>query len=191
MKYSIITKKYNLRLEETIEYPVVLPDTIHHRYFGITNGQLIVHQSFLWDGSSIPGKKLLNKITFGMYDGDRYCKDASCAHDANCQLIYLGFLDRKHKDKIDRLYEKMCIDGATKIIQADAAKEYIRIRHLELPDKKQSRKLNRRYRQEVKRLKRLPAWAARRYWAVKHFGLRNMNPRYYPEKVILDTKGTI
>lgn len=187
MKYSIITKKYNFRLEETIKYPVVLPDTAFHPYFRIKDGKLKIYRSFLWDGSSIPGKGLLNKITFGKYDGDRYCKDASCAHDAHCQMLRLGLLPMKHKNTIDRLYEKMCIKGATKIIHADALKEYLRVRHLGLSDKKQSRKLNRLYKQEIKQLKRLPAWAARRYWAVKHFGARTLKSRYYPEKQILET----
>lgn len=32
-----------------------------------------------------------------------------------------------------------------------------------------------------------PRQAARRYWAVKHFGARTLKPRYYPEKQILET----
>ena len=189
MKYSII-KNYKYKLEKTIGYTVALPDTIFHRYFGIKNGQLTIFQSFCWDGSSVPGKRFLNKITFGLYDGDRYCKEASLVHDPSCQLLQLNFLDMKYKDQIDRLYEKMCIEGATKIINAQWREDREKVLALNLSHVKRQKKLRSLNRKRFRRLKRLPAWAARRYWFVKKFGARTLNPRYYPEKVILDTKGT-
>ena len=109
-------------------------------------GQIWIGKGYAWDGSSIPFKKFLRKITFGKYDPDKYCKEASLVHDAFYQLMRLNLLSRDHKDTIDRLYEKMCISGGMSKRQA-----------------------------------------ARRYWFVKKFGARTLKPRYYPEKVILDT----
>lgn len=187
MKYSIITKKYNFRLEEPEVYPVALPDTDYHPYFRIKDGKLRIEPAFLWDGSSIPGKGLLKMITRGLYDGDRYCKDASLVHDPSCQMLRLGLLPMKHKDTIDRLYEKMCIEGATKIIRAIYSVDYEKINESDLSYRKKRKAWNGLWKKRDRQLKRLPAWAARRYWAVKRFGARTLNKRYYPEKVILST----
>ncbi len=145
MKYFKRNHDYLLELAETETYPVPIDVIISNNFIGLGLGTITIKDGYAWDGSSIPFKGFMKRVTFGKYDGDKYCKIASLVHDAFYQLMRLNLLDRKHKDTIDRLYEKMCIDGGMSKRQA-----------------------------------------ARRYWAVKHFGARTLKPRYYPEKVILE-----
>ncbi len=146
MKYIERNHSYQMELAEDETYPVPIKRMVNTPFIFLAKNTLRIHNGYAWDGSSIPGKKFLKRITFGKYDGDRYCKEASLVHDSFYQLMRLNKLDRKHKDTIDRLYQKMCINGGMK-----------------------------------------PKAAARRYWAVKHFGARTLKPRYYPEKKILET----
>lgn len=149
MKYFERNKNYKYELASIVSQKVgFIPKDFKCRtdFINIQSGYLTIRKRYAWDGSSIPGKRFMQKVTFGKYDPDKYCKEASLVHDAFYQLMRLKLLSRDHKDTIDRLYEKMCIDGGM--------------------GKRQ---------------------AARRYWAVKHFGHRTLKPRYYPEKQILET----
>lgn len=188
MKYILRNKQYKFELASIVSQKVgFIPKDFKCRtdFINIQSGYLTVRKRYAWDGSSIPAKRFMQRITFGKYDPDRYCKDASLVHDAMYQLMRLNKLDRKHKDTIDRLYEKMCIEGATKIIHEQWASDREKI--LELVFRGLDRKLNSLARKNTKKLKKLPAWAARRYWAVHYFGARTLNPRHYPEKRILET----
>lgn len=149
MKYIERNKSYKYELMETFNFaPLFIKHTdieCQSDFVTVKNNTLTIKAGYAWDGSSIPLKGL-SRLTFGLYDPDKYCKEASLIHDAFYQLMRFHLLGRNYKYAIDRLYEKMCIDGG----------------------------MNKKA-------------AARRYWAVKHFGARTLKPRYYPEKQILET----
>lgn len=190
MKYIIRDKSYKFELAETVcpPSPFLTEDIdCSSKYVTVEKGITVIKKGYAWDGSSIPFKRFLGKITFGKYDPDRYCKEASLVHDAFYQLMRLNFLDRKYKDTIDRLYEKMCIEGAKKIILASQAVVEKKIMASGFSERKKGGKLIKLDKKTDRLIKKLPAWAARRYWAVKHFGARTLKPRYYPEKTILST----
>lgn len=108
---------------ETLEngvWAIDLPDCRGNSYFAfIHKGELITRSNYAWDGSSIPYKKFLRVLSFGLYDADRYCKEASLKHDALCQLMREGYLDRKHKQYIDDLYRRDCIAAGMPVWQAN------------------------------------------------------------------------
>jgi len=118
MKYSKV-KAYKYKLEETEANIVMLPNCEGNGYVRITEEYLMIQKGYLWDGSSIPGKKWLQRLSLGFYDPDKYCKDASLKHDALCQLMREGLLDRKHKEHIDRMYRNDCVLGGMSNRQAD------------------------------------------------------------------------
>ena len=75
----------------------------------IPNGKLVIHRGYCWDGSTIPLKGFVKFITFGWYKPDKFCKKASLPHDALCQAMREGMLDKLFKQKADELYRDMCI----------------------------------------------------------------------------------
>ncbi len=187
MKYIYRNHSYQMELAEDETYPVSIKRMVNTPFIFLTKNTLRIHNGYAWDGSSIPGKKFLWAITFKRYDGDRYCKEASLVHDAFYQLMRLKHLSLIHKVPIDRLYELMCIDGGRKVIIANAKLDRARIKASNWSGKKKVRKLKSLDKKRDRKLKRLPAWAARRYWFVKKFGARTLKPRFYPEKQILET----
>ncbi|HDY87690.1 MAG TPA: hypothetical protein ENH82_06165 [bacterium] len=126
MKYSLVTKyKYMLRAIETRKV-LALPNTFGNSFVSIEHGTLTLEFAYCWNGSSIPLKKLFRVLSLWMYDADRYCKIASLAHDGLCQLIREGFLHRKYKPYIDRLYRDMCIEGGLPKWRADKRYQALR-----------------------------------------------------------------
>ena len=193
MKYIKRNKAYKFELAEDETQLTPITEYAVTRFVELDPdmGEIWIGKGYAWDGSSIPFKRFMQKITFGKYDSDKYCKEASLVHDAFYQLMRLNKLSRNHKDTSDRLYEKMCIEGAKKIIHAEWNADRAKILAVAIAkyisEKKLDKKLNKLTKKNNKRLKRLPGWAARRYWAVKHFGARTLKPRYYPEKEVLET----
>jgi hypothetical protein len=119
MKYSL-TKHYKYKLEETYTTQTNITgvefDTPYISM--LDNGQFFVKKGYAWDGSSIPHKKLLRVLSLGFYDPDKYCKIASLVHDALCQAMREGLLDKEYKYDTDNLYYAMCIDGGMSARQA-------------------------------------------------------------------------
>ncbi|KKN77265.1 hypothetical protein LCGC14_0362430 [marine sediment metagenome] len=187
MKYFERNHDYLLELaeDETIQVPIT--QYAGNDFISLGMGTITIRKHYAWDGSSIPFKRLAQRLTFGKYDPDKYCKEASLVHDAFYQLMRSKLLSRSHKDSIDRLYERMCIEGATKIIFDESHAARIKILKSNLTNKQKTRKLTSLTKKQNRLLNGLPGWAARRYWAVKHFGARTLKPRYYPEKKILET----
>lgn len=122
MKYFERNHDYLLELAETETYPVPIDVIISNDFIGLGLGTVTIKHGYAWDGSSIPGKKFFKAITFGKYDPDKYCKEASLVHDAFYQLMRLNLLSRRHKFKIDLLYQKMCLEGG--MSKRQAARRY-------------------------------------------------------------------
>ncbi len=189
LEYFLRNQKYKYETHKDYSYHTdFLGDLeIISDYIVVRDGYISAKAGYAWDGSSIPGKRFMQRITFGKYDPDRYCKEASLVHDAFYQLMRLEHLSRIYKISIDRVYELMCIDGGRRVIIAEAKLKRARIKASNWSGKKKVRKLKSLDKKTDRQLKRLPAWAARRYWAVSKFGHRTLKPRYYPEKQILET----
>ena len=118
MKYSE-TKgyKYILREDFRIKIPGLADVQCHNDFISLDHGNLIIKDGYAWDGSSIPLKKYIRWIgltlTLGIIDvdADKFCKTASLVHDAFCQLMREGLLDKKHKAYVDKFYMYMCMAG--------------------------------------------------------------------------------
>lgn len=121
MRYRL-TKGYKYILESIERVKVQLPDSKGNRFIKIKEGVLTIRKNYAWDGSSVPLKKWFKWI----YDADRYCKKASLTHDALCQLMREGLLDRKYKEYIDGLYRDMCILGGMGKRQANLRYKFLR-----------------------------------------------------------------
>ena len=116
MKYRELTGyKYELLEDMRFNIPGITEQS-HNDYISLDNGNLIIKERYAWDGSSIPSKKVLKR--FG-WDADKFCKTASLVHDAFCQLMREGLLDKKYKQYADSLYRDMCILGGMGKRQAD------------------------------------------------------------------------
>jgi len=119
MKYSL-TKHYKYKLEEEFVQDTGITgyefDTKYMAMF--ENGRFLVKKSYSWDGSSIPHKKLLQIVSIGIYDPDKYCKKASLIHDGLCQAMREGLLPKKLKQAADKLYRIMCIEGGMSVSRA-------------------------------------------------------------------------
>ena len=125
MKYFERNKDYKFELAKNYSQstPFFSDEFVCTSDFVMIEGRhIIIKKHYSWDGSSIPGKRFMERITFGKYDPDKYCKEASLVHDSFYQLMRLNLLDRKHKDAIDRLYQKMCIQGG--MSKRQAARRY-------------------------------------------------------------------
>jgi hypothetical protein len=115
VKYFERNQNYKYELAEMVGIKVdFLPSKLQCRaagYIDIENRFITIKKGYAWDGSSIPGKAFMRKVTFGKYDPDKHCKNASLVHDAFYQLMRSNQLSRSYKPMIDRLYERMCIAG--------------------------------------------------------------------------------
>jgi len=68
-----------------------------------SSGMLTIKKHYAWDGASGPARDTKTILR------------ASLVHDALYQLLSLELLDRKFKDDIDRLFQKICReDGMTR-----------------------------------------------------------------------------
>ena len=120
MKYSL-TKHYKYKLEATEMRQIGITGyEFDNRYMKLLdNGQLFVQAGYAWDGSSIPHKKLFQRLSLGLYDPDKYCKVASLIHDALCQAMREGLFPACWKPEIDCLYKIMCTEGGMSKRQAE------------------------------------------------------------------------
>ena len=109
MKYrSLENWKYELLEDE--EIPVRIPAIITHEYITISMRPkgfpvrlLTVRTRYAWDGPSGP-----------TFDTKTFMR-ASLFHDALCQLIGEGLLDKKYRKYADQLFRKICLeDGMSK-----------------------------------------------------------------------------
>ncbi len=123
MKYSEIKHcKYILREDFRIKIPGIPDEQCHNDYISLDHGNLIIKYSYAWDGSSIPLKKWYSWI----WDSDKYCKTASLVHDAFCQLMQAGMLDKKYKAYVDGFYKYMCMLGGMGKHQANMRYWFLR-----------------------------------------------------------------
>lgn len=129
IRYTKIGSHFKLEPDWVVKLWVGLPDVVQdsssiaYRYISLENGELGIRNSYCWDGSSVPFKKVWK--VFG-WDSDKYCKVASLVHDALCQLIRLGLLPMRHKKYVDELYRRMCIAGGMGKKQANMRYWFLR-----------------------------------------------------------------
>jgi len=160
MKYSKVkTYKYKLEANYLRETGITGYDFSTRYYTMLDDGTFLVKYGYAWDGSSIPHKGLLRILSFWTYDADRYCKEASLLHDALCQAMREGQLGKEWKVIADQLYEKMCIEGR----------------------KAKTKNIT------PQKLKKIRKWAERRYWALREFGDKGVEPEKQPRNKIYDT----
>ena len=102
MKYRNL-KHWKYELLEEMRCDVDIPVVILSDYIGINGGTLFVHDRYAWDGPSGP-----------TLDGPTNMR-ASLFHDALCQLVGEGLLDKKYRKYADELfYQHLLEDGMAK-----------------------------------------------------------------------------
>ncbi len=160
VKYSEIKHyKFILREDFRITIPGLADERAHNNFISLDHGEMIIKTVYVWDGSSIWGKKFIKRITFGKIDLDKYCKIASLVHDALCQLMQQGLLNKKYKGYADGLYRDMIV-------------EYVE----ELYKKAKTKKEKRIAKRRVKRVKRT---SNIRYWFLRKSGTRYLKKKKY------------
>ncbi len=125
IKYSHV-KKWLFKLEADYEVAVDFDVDCDTGYISLDKQTLKIKKNYCWDGSSIPFKKILRFASLGIYNADRYCKEASLVHDAFCQLIREGLMSMSFKYKVDMYYRNMCILGGLSVKRADFRFEKLR-----------------------------------------------------------------
>ena len=103
--------KYDVKIRHIRVIDFLISEKFKNEFLTLDGGILAIEKGYAWDGSSIPGKKYIKRLTLGFIDCDRYCKKASLVHDAICQSMRGGLLDKKYKEQADGLYRDMCIQG--------------------------------------------------------------------------------
>ncbi len=103
MKYRSL-KRWKYELLEDMEVPVPeLVQTIRTRYIVLSCSFLIVRAYYAWDGPSGP-----------TFDTKTFMR-GSLFHDALCQLIAEGLLDKKYRKYADQLLRQIILeDGMSK-----------------------------------------------------------------------------
>ena len=104
MKYrSIKPWKYELLESETTPVAIIRAERILTDYIDLDNGHLTVYSRYAWDGPSGP-----------TFDTKTFMR-GSLFHDALCQLIGEGLLDKKYRKYADKLLRQHCLeDGMSK-----------------------------------------------------------------------------
>jgi len=127
MRYSL-TKHFKYKLEARYVVKTSITGySFRTKYISMfPDGRFSIHESYSWDGSSVPFKKMFRIITLGWYDADKYCKEASLVHDALCQTMREGVISRSLKPYADGLYYEMCI--ASGMSERQAARRYKALR---------------------------------------------------------------
>lgn len=98
--------KYVLAVEEVFQTAIFPADDIVTDWIRLSrSGQLALVSSYAWDGS-----------TWAM--DTRWCMRASAAHDAICQLIKAGLLNKKWKRQGDLEYYNLCIQDGMPLMMA-------------------------------------------------------------------------
>ena len=101
MEYrSLRNWKYELLVSEAAE--VQISETVETEYLTLSDEFLLVKAHYAWDGPSGP--------TFDRSENMR----ASLFHDALCQLIGEGLLDKKYREYADKLFRQHCLEDGMK-----------------------------------------------------------------------------
>ncbi len=86
-----------------MEIPVNISATAKSQYIWLSTHHLKVYKRYAWDGPSGP-----------TFDTKTFMR-GSLFHDALCQLIGEGLLDKKYRKYADQLLRKICLeDGMSK-----------------------------------------------------------------------------
>ena len=139
MKYRLITK-YKYQILETFTIDTKIKGIeISTDYVTLwEDGQLFIWSGYAWDGSSVPLKGIVGILTLGLWDSDKFCKEASLVHDSLYQMMRKNLIPESYKEYIDTLYRDMCIAGGMSKRQANARfwalRNFAKIRP-EKPDK--------------------------------------------------------
>ena len=113
--------KYLLVEDERTKIPGIL-ERAWNNYISLDHGILILKEGYAWDGSTV----LLKKYYRWIWDADKFCKTASLVHDAFCQLMREGLLDKKYKRYVDGFYKYMCMLGGMGKRQANLRYWFLR-----------------------------------------------------------------
>lgn len=99
--------KYQLRENAIAESGVRPCELVQHEYFAIdTDGLILVRHGYAWDGAS----------SLAIDDpGTIY---ASLFHDVGYQAIRLGLIADVWRLELDRMYERLCIEGGVNRVRA-------------------------------------------------------------------------
>lgn len=119
-------KGYEVELYKDEMFSVGMPDTEGNEYVSIKDGVLKCKKGYAWDGSSVPFKKILRVLSFGLYKADRYSMMASLAHDALYQLFREKHSSVLWREDADWLYYDLCIEGGMSRRQANWRLEAVR-----------------------------------------------------------------
>lgn len=104
MKYrSLRNWKYELLEMYKIEIEIDYAAYARSSYLALRHGTLFIFKGYAWDGPSGP---TIDTKTF---------MRASLVHDALCQLIAEGKLDKKYRKRADEILREICLeDGMSK-----------------------------------------------------------------------------
>lgn len=96
--------KYQLNKVYTFQSSILPGDDLLSDFVDLkSNGLLEIKKHYAWDGASGPALDTKTILR------------GSLVHDALYQLLSLELLDRKYKDDIDRLFQKICrVDGMSR-----------------------------------------------------------------------------
>lgn len=99
--------KYQLRENAIAESGVRPCELVQHEYFSITpEGLIFVRAGYAWDGASSIAVDTPGTIY------------ASLFHDVGYQAIRLGLIADAWRLELDRMYERLCIEGGVNRIRA-------------------------------------------------------------------------
>ncbi len=102
MKYRSL-RKWKYELLESMEIRVNISATAKSKYLWLSTNRLKVYKHYAWDGPSGP-----------TFDTKTFMR-GSLFHDALCQLIGDGLLDKKYRKYADQLLRKIILeDGMNK-----------------------------------------------------------------------------
>ena len=104
MKYRSL-KRWKYELLEATHCKVDIPENVSTAfiYLNSATSKLNIHAHYAWDGPSGP-----------TFDTKTFMR-GSLFHDALCQLIGEGLLDKKYRKYADQLLRKICLeDGMSK-----------------------------------------------------------------------------
>lgn len=100
--------KYQLAEDYKIKTAIIPKEAVDTKFIKLDlQGNLTVSEGYAWDGPSGPVTDTQNNMR------------ASLVHDAFYQLMRNKYLTIKnHKDKSDRLFQKMCVEDGVSVTNA-------------------------------------------------------------------------
>lgn len=129
MKWSR-TRKYKYKVEEREVYQTYIYGySFRARYYSMfPDGRMSSFRGYLWDGSSVPFKKIIRWATFGLVNFDRHAKESSLRHDTGYQAIREGRLPESRKLRLDINYRNKCIEDGMSVWVAQKQFEVLQSR---------------------------------------------------------------